>query len=703
MLEVFVAHPQFVILALLGAVGLTLLSAGAAVVFETQRARLPAATKLEDVYGRLQLAREELKRAEEQIKAKQLEVTERDRVLAEIASIKAQLEAVQLEYSGLDDARRQIEATKKDAMEAAEKYAAEQDKFSSALKDLADAKQAAEEIKAKVAAAEGELKRLEGEQTLLRTVLEQKAKDIEQEIERLLKTRAELQDELDRMRGERAVTLAANLEAASLAARKDGLSRDIELLKAERGKHEEAAEASLSAKDDAMSELEIVREEFRAANRGRDSALDEMHEANARKAAIQEAIKGIEKRDVISFPEEMLNDLRQRPAPLVDVRSSERAPQREVDALNEVMAYLDKLKLNYSRRTVFAFHTALKINDYSQMTVLAGVSGTGKSLLPRRYAQAMGIHFLPIAVEPRWDSPQDLLGFYNYIEKRYRATDLARALVQMDPYDHSGMSEKIFGDHMMLVLLDEMNLARVEYYFSEFLSRLEARPVWNQAKDDKARQDALISIDIRGRSEGPVKLFPSHNMLFVGTMNDDESTQSLSDKVLDRANIMQFAKPDVFQHELTPTDVPPQSNYRSFKHWRSWVRLADALGGDDRDRIRGHIGELSDIMEDCGRPFGHRLNAAIFAYCANYPGESKQGDGYRTALVDQIEFRILPKLRGVQIDDHGEQFDKLGKLAGETLGDSKFAERLRSLVEKQRATGGLFNWRGHTRDRDGGA
>jgi hypothetical protein len=57
---------------------------------------------------------------------------------------------------------------------------------------------------------------------------------------------------------------------------------------------------------------------------------------------------------------------------------------------------------------------------------LAGVSGTGKSLLPRRYAEAMG--FLQIAVEPRWDSPQDLLGFYNYIEKNYRATDLARII-----------------------------------------------------------------------------------------------------------------------------------------------------------------------------------------------------------------------------------------------------------------------------------
>jgi hypothetical protein len=88
--------------------------------------------------------------------------------------------------------------------------------------------------------------------------------------------------------------------------------------------------------------------------------------------------------------------------------------------------------LKYNDRTIRAFHTSLKINDISQMTVLAGVSGTGKSLLPRRYAEAMGLHFLQIAVEPRWDSPQDLLGFYNYVEKRYRSTDLARPIHRID-------------------------------------------------------------------------------------------------------------------------------------------------------------------------------------------------------------------------------------------------------------------------------
>jgi tRNA A37 threonylcarbamoyladenosine biosynthesis protein TsaE len=194
----------------------------------------------------------------------------------------------------------------------------------------------------------------------------------------------------------------------------------------------------------------------------------------------------------------LLDDLIKVPFTLEFPAIKQGAPRTEAEALHSVGQYLKAYNLKYSTRTVLAFHTALKINDHSQLTVLAGVSGTGKSLLPRRYAEAMGIHFLQIAVEPRWDSPQDLLGFYNYIEKNYRATDLARLLVHMDPYESAAPSNMDRRDHISLVLLDEMNLARVEYYFSEFLSRLEARPRYDEAGDERKRADAMIPIDIRG-------------------------------------------------------------------------------------------------------------------------------------------------------------------------------------------------------------
>ena len=107
-----------------------------------------------------------------------------------------------------------------------------------------------------------------------------------------------------------------------------------------------------------------------------------------------------------------------------------------------------------------------KTNDISPLVVLAGISGTGKSELPRHYADGMGMHFLLTAVQPRWDSPQDLFGFYNYLEKRYKATELARAMVQFERYNQGKWKRpedcKVDNrsDRMLLVLLDEMNLAR---------------------------------------------------------------------------------------------------------------------------------------------------------------------------------------------------------------------------------------------------
>jgi hypothetical protein len=369
---------------------------------------------------------------------------------------------------------------------------------------------------------------------------------------------------------------------------------------------------------------------------------------------------------------------------------------REDEALHSVDQYLKNLGLVYSRRIINAFHTSLKINDAAQLTVLAGVSGTGKSLLPRRYAEAMGIRFLPFAVEPRWDSPQDLLGFYNYIEKRYRATELARAMVYLDPFNTSKLAEDLTQtDEMVIVLLDEMNLARVEYYFSEFLSRLEARPPWAADLKADACRDAFITVDIRGRPQGPIQLFAPHNMLFVGTMNDDESTQSLSDKVLDRGNIMQFAAPDRFE-QATPHKAVRPSQILPFRTWKSWCKPPN-LSGSSQDYVRDVIEKLAKIMKELGRPFGHRLNAAMLLYVANYPTNSDLKKDIQVPLADQIEFRILPKLRGLNIEEHSETFESLERLIREDLGDDALAERFNATCERQRNAGGLFNWRGLTR------
>jgi hypothetical protein len=250
---------------------------------------------------------------------------------------------------------------------------------------------------------------------------------------------------------------------------------------------------------------------------------------------------------------------------------------------------------------------------------------------------------------------------------------------------------------MALVLLDEMNLARVEYYFSEFLSRLEARPSFEMVADQSRRKDSEIPIDIRGLGRD-LRVFPSHNLLFAGTMNDDESTQALSDKVLDRGNVLQFAAPKTFEHPVAKRPAPAVKA-QSFREWRSWIRNESQMAKTDGSTCDGVIKQLAQIMDNVNRPFGHRLRDGIFAYCANYPQSERETIDIRHPLADQIEYRIMPKLRGVDIDSCRSTLDDLVSLVRTKLDDGEFAERLESTIEEQATASGLFVWRGLTRTR----
>ncbi len=366
-------------------------------------------------------------------------------------------------------------------------------------------------------------------------------------------------------------------------------------------------------------------------------------------------------------------------------------PDEEIEALERVSGWLDNLGLEYHKRVQFAFHTAMKSNETTQMAVLAGISGTGKSQLPRQYAAAMGIGFLQVPVQPRWDSPQDLMGFYNYIEGRFRPTDMVRALYQMDAVNNPDTS---LGDRMLLVLLDEMNLARVEYYFSDFLSRLESRPAFDRVKDAGQRKDAEVELEIPmpAGCQTP-RIFPGYNLLFAGTMNEDESTQSLSDKVVDRANVLRFAAPKAV---IRRTAGEPLQDYRALplSRFRKWVR---PIGLVERDqRVIEGIDRMSVIMKSFKRPFGHRLGRAIMAYAANYP-EIQGADRTTVALADQVEMRLLPKLRGIEVDLADAALDDLRRFVEEHLHDHTLGEAINDAVEAARGGTGQFVWPGVTR------
>jgi outer membrane murein-binding lipoprotein Lpp len=325
---------------------------------------------------------------------------------------------------------------------------------------------------------------------------------------------------------------------------------------------------------------------------------------------------------------------------------------RELERLEFTKKYIASYGLVFPDRVLRSFHVALKTADFSPLTVLAGISGTGKSELPLRYAEGMGMYFSSLAVQPRWDSPQDLFGFYNHLERRYKATPLARAMAQFErhnrvdwPMPDGWEAHNDKHDRMLLVLLDEMNLARIEYYFSDFLSRLETRRGIG-TEDPLQRAKAEIELDMGslGVNEQAIRFFPDRNVLFTGTMNEDETTQSLSDKVLDRACVLRFGRPKRLdaQTRIAPGDA--QSSALGIEQWMEW-----AGGPTVPALVDDSIQKLNDAMDRVQRPFAHRVAQAIRRYVANYGtlGASLE----KQALADQIEQRILPKLRGLDVQE----------------------------------------------------
>jgi len=384
----------------------------------------------------------------------------------------------------------------------------------------------------------------------------------------------------------------------------------------------------------------------------------------------------------------------------------------EVQALDNFSNHLKDRGLVFHPRVQRAFHTCLKTNDISPITVLAGVSGTGKSELPLRYAEALGIHNLLVAVQPGWSTPQDLFGFYNYLERRYKATELARVLVRMDPYNFTS-EEGAFAqiantkkdDRMFLVLVDEMNIARVEYYFSEFLSKLETRRQVDRQNPER-RHQAEIEIEgaqeSSGRTSGrAMRFFVDNNVLFSGTMNEDESTQALSDKVLDRANVLRFGRPVTkthqVHHERASRMVSDQ--WLPFGIWKEWLREPDDQDPWRRD-VEGAFEELNDALERIGRPFGWRIRRAMLSYVANYPN-SNAGDTWKLALADQIEQKVLPKIRGIDlsVQANSRTLNDVQNVIDKT-GDEELVEAVRAASRGDSELGSVFQWTGVSRGED---
>lgn len=476
---------------------------------------------------------------------------------------------------------------------------------------------------------------------------------------------------------------------AQLTKKEDSIKESIQIEKQNKNKAEELVEETKNTLIEQKNTLNNVN-----LNLAEKNIL--LTTLEARISRIQEEEKQLKSKqinDSKSLEYNPYETLYQKPAFFSDLSTSYDSQYSEEKALSNLKEYLSKCKLDFHERVINSFHTSLKIVDISPLLVMAGISGTGKSELPRRYAEAMGMHCLILPVQPRWDSPQDMFGFYNYLEQQYKPTELSQSLVFMDRWNHKERAK--FHDRLLIVLLDEMNLARPEYYFSEFLSRLETRRSINPDIDDK-RRDAEISLDIGKYGEGikTPHLYVHNNVMFIGTMNEDESTQTLSDKVIDRANIIRFNRP-----KKMSADIPKESENNSNKYlplsvWNRWrANSYKDLKPEIYNKVESWISKINNSLADIGRPFGHRINQTIFAYLANYP-QVNYDNTYKYAFADQLEQKILPKLRGLDIEANGDCFVSIQNIIKE-LNDEELFEAYERATKKDKY---MFTWHGVSRE-----
>lgn len=304
--------------------------------------------------------------------------------------------------------------------------------------------------------------------------------------------------------------------------------------------------------------------------------------------------------------------------------------------------YAQKSRCYYKRSDFVNFHTAVKCSD---LVILSGLSGTGKSSLVNVYAKALGLNasadledsqMLMVPVRPSWSDDADLLGYVDLAHMVYHAADsgFVDFLVRAQREENKN---KLF-----LVCFEEMNLARVEHYFSQFLSILE-RPAGQRELQlyDKQYMGKLYNA-----ADYPFQIEIGNNVKFIGTVNIDETTHHFSDKVLDRANVIEL---EVLNYATEWQDKTFAAVGKT-QIWstQDYEKLIVKEQIPDAREVRSLLWEVHCALQSLSPKYGAgpRVVKNVLKYLSNLPKE--EALDFDCALDLQLVQRVLTKLRGVE-------------------------------------------------------
>ena len=324
--------------------------------------------------------------------------------------------------------------------------------------------------------------------------------------------------------------------------------------------------------------------------------------------------------------------------------------------------YYEEQGYFFSREILSRYFLSLKTKPF---VILTGISGTGKTKIAQVFAEYMcqdektpeerERRYAFVPVRPDWMDNKGLLGYFNLLDEKYHPTPVLRLILEA----------KKNPEKPYFVILDEMNLAKVEQYFSDFLSIMESRTAGN-LRGEPLELHSVAEAKTQDGLSIPRKICIPPNVYFTGTVNVDESTYMFSPKVLDRANVIEFNEVDLAAYEkgfvasdrfvLKEQDVRqqllPAAGETIFCSKADYTEILKAVSA-----VRDYLFEISDILHPYNLHFGYRVVNEISRYILN-AHELVHDFDLEATMDTQILQKILPKFHGTQ----AKLEEPLGKL-----------------------------------------
>ncbi|MDP4120327.1 MAG: hypothetical protein Q8876_04620 [Bacillota bacterium] len=318
-----------------------------------------------------------------------------------------------------------------------------------------------------------------------------------------------------------------------------------------------------------------------------------------------------------------------------------------------------KMRLYYDIKIIRLFLASFAS---TRLIILQGISGTGKTSLPYAFGKFLQNDAIITSIQPSWRDRTELFGYFNEFTKKYNETELLRA-----------MYEATYNENIYLVILDEMNIARVEYYFAEMLSILE------MPSRDEWVVDLVPNVwDTDPKHIQNGKLYLPENMWYIGTANNDDSTFAITDKVYDRAMPIEINTKGI------PFDAPQTGpinlNYKHLEEMLNTAKRENLVSDASLKKV-----EMLDdyVIEHFRLAFGNRIVKQMREFIPAFVGcGGSELDGLDYVLAR----KVLRKFESLNLSFIRDEIDGLCDYLDQLFGRENMLEckdylrRLQKLV-----------------------